>query len=135
MAKLSQRQFLVNVSGIAGNFQTKSGGETSSETTKNYDGGSLNAEVLASPAETDNITVSRAYDYLRDSQAHRDARKKVGRWRTTISVTPTNEDLVAMGTPTTYPNALLVRVSEPDVDSSSGDVAMFELEFAVGSVA
>lgn len=133
-APASQRQFLVNVSGVPGNFQTKTGGETSSETTKNYDGGSLVPDVLASPAETDNITVSRAYNFARDYQAHAAARKKVGRWRTTISVTPTDEDLVATGTPTTYPNALLVRVSEPDVDSSSGDVAMFELEFAVGSV-
>jgi hypothetical protein len=133
-APASQRQFIVNVSGIPGNFQTKSGGETSSDTTKNYDGGSLVPDVLASPAETDNITVSRAYNYERDHNAHVAARRKVGRWRTTVSVTPTDEDLKTIGDPTTYPDALLVRVSEPDVDSSSGDVAMFELEFAVGSV-
>ena len=134
MAASSQRMFIVNVSGIPGNFDTKSGGETTSETTKHYDGGSLTPEVLASPPETDNITVSRAWKYERDYDAQRLARKRVGRWRTTVSVTPTNEDLIAVGDPTTYPNALLVRVSEPDADSSSGDTATFELEFAIEGV-
>lgn len=130
----SQRQFLVSVSGISGYFQTKSGGETSSETTKNYDGGSLKGEVLAGPAETENITVSRAYNYARDYTAHASARRQVGRWRTTVSVTPTNVDLVASGKATVYSNALLVRVSEPEVDSGGNDPAVFELEFAIGSV-
>ena len=134
MGASSQRMFLVNVSGISGNFDTKSGGETTSETTKHYDGGSLTPEVLASPPETDNITVSRAWKFDRDYDAHRLARQRVGRWRTTLSVTPTNEDLIAVGNPVTYPNALLVRVSEPDADSSSGDTATFELEFAVEAV-
>jgi hypothetical protein len=135
VAPASQKMFLVNVSGIPGYFDTKSGGETSSETSKHYDGGSLIPDVLAAPAETDNITVSRSWKFSRDFAAHRAARKQVGRWRTTVSVTPTDEDLVAVGEPTTYTDALLVRVSEPEYDSSSGDPATFELEFAVGAVA
>jgi len=134
MAASSQRMYLVTVAGISGTFQTKSGGDTTSDVTKNYNGGATTPELLASPAETDNITVSRAYDHDRDYQAHKNARAKVGRWRTTISVTPTDADLNSRGKATQYPNALLVRVSEPDVDSSSGDASMFELEFAVGAV-
>lgn len=129
-----QMNFLVSVSGISGLFQTKTGGDTSSDVTKNWDGGSLTPAMLTTPASTDNITVSRAWDTSRDRTAHAAARKKVGRWVTTVSVTPTNDDLVAVASPTVYSNAVLVRVSEPPVDSSSGDPATFELEFAVGSV-
>lgn len=134
MASSSQKMFLVTVTGISGTFMTKSGGDTSSDVTKVYNGGATVPELLAAPAETDNITVSRAYDHDRDYQAHKNARAKVGRWRTTISVTPTDLDLTSRGSATTYPNALLVRVSEPDVDSSSGDAATWELEFSVGNV-
>lgn len=134
VAPASQQAWLVNVSGIPGYWQSKSGGEKSSETTKDYDGGSLEPEVLASPAEIDNITVSRSYKPSRDYEALRVASSRVGRWRTTVSITPTDEDLIANGPPRTYPNALLVRCSEPEVDRSSGDPATWELEFAVGVV-
>jgi hypothetical protein len=132
-APSSQRMFLVSVSGFAGYFQTKSGGEKSSETTKDYDGGSLTPEVLAAPAEIDNVTVARSYKFSRDYSAQRAASAQVGRLRTTLSVTPTDEDLVAIGPPRTYPDALLVRVSEPEVDASSGDAATWEMEFAIGA--
>jgi hypothetical protein len=133
-APSSQRQFLVKVSGISEYFDSKTGGETSSEVSKHHNGGILVPDILAAPPETDNIVVTRGWKHDRDAVAHRSARKKVGFWRTTIVVTPTNESLVAIGTPTTYTNALLVRVSEPDYDASSGDPATFELEFAVGAV-
>lgn len=134
MASSSQRQFLVQVTGISGLFMTKTGGDTTSDVSKVYNGGSTTPELLASPAETDNIIVARAYDHSRDYQAHKNARAKVGRWRTTISVTPTDEDLNSLGNASTYPNALLVRVSEPDYDSSGGDATTWELEFAIGAV-
>lgn len=134
MASSSERSFLVVVNGISGTFQTKTGGDTTSDVTMNYNGGSTTPELLAAPAATANIIVSRSYDHSRDYQAHKNARAQVGRWSTNISVTPTDADLNSLGSPTQYPNALLVRVSEPDVDSSSGSVAMFELEFAIGAV-
>jgi len=135
-ASSSQRMFLVTVNGISGTFQTKTGGDTTSDVTKNYNGGATSPELLAAPAETDNITVSRIYNHDRDYAIHKQLRAKVGRWRTTISVTPTDEDLNSLGSgkATQYPNALLVRTSEPDYDSSGSDGAMLELEFAVGSV-
>jgi hypothetical protein len=134
VAPSTQQAWLVSVSGIPGYWQTKSGGEKSSETTKDYDGGSLEPEVIASPAEIDNITVSRSYKPSRDLEALRMASSKVGRWRTTVSITPTDEDMMANGQPRTYPNALLVRCTEPEVDRSSGDPATWELEFAVAVV-
>lgn len=133
MPKSAQRQFLVKVSGIDGYFSTKSGGNISADTNKHYDGGAIVPDVLASPAQAENVTVSRAFDVAVDPDRLAGLRAKVGRWRTTISVTPTDEDLIATGTPVVYPEALLVGMTEPDYDSSGGDVATWELEFAIGA--
>lgn len=130
----AQRQSLVKVSGIDGYFLTKTGGDTSSDTSKVYDGGNPTPAVIASPAETDNITVSRGWDNNRDNPLLRRLRPLVGKFRATVSVTPTDEDLVAQGEPTVYSDALLVRMTDPEADGSSGDAKMFELEFAIGSV-
>ena len=131
--KSAQRQFLVKVAGIEGYFASKSGGDISADTNKVYDGGADTPDVLAGPAEADNITVTRPYDLQRDDPVLRNLRKRVGRWTTTVSITPTDRDLIAIGTPQVYPEALLVGITEPETDASSGDSAEFELEFAVGS--
>lgn len=131
--KSSQRQFLVKVAGIEGYFMTKSGGNISADTNKVYDGGSLDPEVISSPAEADDVTVSRGYDPYRDGPILSQLRKSVGRLRATVSVTPTDADLAAIGDPVVYSDALLTGVNEPEYDASSGDAATFELTFAVGS--
>lgn len=130
--KAAQRQFLVKVSGIDGYFTTKSGGNVSAETNKHYDGGSLKPDVIASPAEAENITCGRAYDSTRDPALLKRLRQQVGRLRTTVSVTPTNEDLVAIAEPVVYSDAILVGLTEPDVDAGGADVATWEVEFAIG---
>lgn len=133
MAKSAQRQFLVKVAGIDGYWMTKSGGNIASDTNKVYDGGADQPDVLAGPAEADNVTVSRAYDLQRDLAVLERLRKQVGRWQTTVSITPTDRDLIAVAKPQVYPEALLVGLTEPETDSSSGDAATFELEFAIGA--
>lgn len=135
MPKASQRQFLAKVSGIDGYFATKTGGDTSSDASDVYDGGSLTPEKLASPSTTDDVTLGRPYDPNRDQDVIRRLRPLVGRWRTTVSVQPTDADLVALGRPDTYANALLIGLTSPEVDAASGDAAVFELTFAVESVA
>lgn len=129
----AQRQSLVKVSGIDGFFLTKAGGDKSADTTKVYDGGNPRPAVIAGPAEADNITVSRGYDNDRDDPILVRLRQQVGRFRATVSVTPTDEDLIAQGTPEVYPDALLVRLGEPAADGSSSDGKSYELEFAVGT--
>jgi hypothetical protein len=131
--KASQRQFLVKAAGIEGYFMTKSGGNISSDTNKVYDGGKTEPEVIASPAEADDVTISRGFDPYRDGPILADLRRRVGRFRTTVSVTPTDEDLVAIGEPTVYPDALLTGLNEPEHDAGSGDAATFELTFAIGA--
>lgn len=129
----SQRQRLVKVAGWDGYFATSEGGEVSAEGTKAWDGGQLTPEVLSTPAETDNITVSRPYRPALHAEKLREWKKRVGRLRTTLSIADTDEDLDAgvLDSVETYPAALLVRVKPPQSDASSSDANTFELEFAV----
>lgn len=129
--KSAQRQFLVKVRGIEGHFMTKTGGEITAPTTKVWDGGRKKPDILSGPAEAGNITVSRVFRTHRDNAALRQLRRGVGYWRTTISIQPLNANLDRVGKPTVYPDALLVGLTEPDVDASSGDAAILSLEFAV----
>jgi len=126
--------FRTYVSGITGYWATCTGGETSSDVSPYWDGGSQQPEMLASPAQRSNVTVARAYNRDRDYAILAKARNNVGKWTTTISKQPTDEDGTSSGKPTVYSGALLVRVSEPDQDSSGGDAAMWEMEFAVSAV-
>lgn len=135
MAKMASRQHLVKVSGIPDYFATFSGGSVSADTNKVYDGGNLVPEVLSGPAEADNITVGRPFDLNRDPQIIASLRRQVGTYTATISVQPTDRNLNAVGKPRVFPNALLVSITEPDYDATSGDAAQIELEFAVGSYA
>lgn len=132
--KLSQRQFLAKVQGIEGYFMTKTGGNISSEVTKAYDGGSAIPDLIAAPKEVENITVSRGFDAVRDGQLLRVLRGKVGVFETTVTVTPTDRDYATIDQPVVYSPALLVGLNEPEVAADSGDLATFELVFAVGDV-
>lgn len=131
--KSSQRQFLVKVEGIEGYFARKTGGNIAAETSKAYDGGNPTPDLISSPANAEDVNCGRTWETERDAPLFRRLRPLVGVWRTTVSVTPTDRDLVVSGEPTTYPGALLVGVTEPEVDASSGDPAEIELVFAVSS--
>ena len=131
----AQRQFLVKVSGIDGYFAQKTGGGVSSDVSRVFDGGSLVPEVLASPAQAGDVTVSRPWNPDRDAAVLARMRTLVARWRTTISVHPTDADLVPIGSPTVYANALLTAVGDPEADAGSGDPPTLSLTFAVPTVA
>ena len=135
MPKSAQRQFLVKFSGVEGYFATKTGGDTTADASDVYDGGKLTPEKLASPPTTDDVVIGRPFDPVRDRPLIRRLRPQVGRMRATVSVQDTDADLVAIGKPTVYSNALLVGVTDPEADAGSGDAATFELTFAVESVA
>lgn len=130
----AQRQFLAKIEGIEGYFNQKTGGNRTSDASKIYNGGQVDPEVLASPATTDDITLTRGFSPYRDGPILRQLRQRVGRWRTTVSVTPTDEDLVVVDEPTVYANALLTGLSEPEYSAESGDAATYEVTFAVGGV-
>lgn len=135
--KSANRQFLVSIAGINGYgyWASKSGGEVTADSSKVFDGGTLVPDVLASPPEVGDITITRPYDPERDQPIINMLLGQVGNWRTTISVTPTYGDLsVVRGVKgRTYANCLLTGVREPEPDASSGDASDYELTFAVGS--
>jgi hypothetical protein len=133
MAKSSERQFLVKVAGLEGLFMTKTGGDITAPTSKVYDGGNLTPEVMAGPAEAANVVISRAFDPLVDGPILTSLRQQVGSYTDTLSVTPTDRDLVALGNPTVYSDALLVGLTEPTFDAASGNPSNYDLEFAIGA--
>lgn len=133
--KAAQRQFVVTVDGIDTPFAQKSGAEVTSDATKVYDGGSVTPDVIAAPPEVGDLTLTRPYDPLRDQELLTTLITRVGQWRTTVSVQPTEGDMrAARVKPRVYPGALLIGVREPEVDASSGDAADYELTFAVGGI-
>jgi hypothetical protein len=126
----TERQSLVTVAGIVDYFSHMSGGEVTSTTTDVWDGGKTTAEKLAGPPTTANITVSRPFRPGRDQAILKALRPLVGRWRATVSKQWTDADLIAIGDPDVYPNALLIRVAPSAADASSASTGMMELEFA-----
>lgn len=128
----AKRQALIKVGGIDGYFAQKTGGEVSSDNNKAWDGGARKPQIVAAPPQTDDVVVTRPYDPDLHQNLIEDLKGKVGTWTTTISVTPTRTDLTATKTtPTVHPNALLTKVRAPEFDAGSGDIADFELTFAV----
>lgn len=133
--KVARRQWLVTVAGIAGTFTTKTGGNITAANSKVFDGGSPTPQILSGIPEVDNVTVGRPWDSNRDASIVKTLRPKVGSFETTITIQQTDRDFNAIGDPIVYAGALLVGLTFPEADSSSGDASTFDLEFAVASVA
>lgn len=146
MAKISQRQVVasvVPVTGLAGHptgprfngyFAQVSGGEITASVEKVYDGGDRFPQTICAPAEIGDITVTRHYDPDRDGAAIKSARRLVGAAYYDVSVFDLNCDLIVYGTERVYPEALLVGMSEPEGDSSSGAPATFSMTFSISTV-
>lgn len=151
MAKLSQRQILAEINPINADhpkwtgfkFAQISGGEITASVEKVYPGGAKFPEVLCAPAEIGDLTLTAHYD---DSQVDSptstgiakkisDLRGLVGRAYYNVTVSTYDCDLKVNGLDRTYANCLLVGITEPDGDSSSGAPATFALTFSVQSVA
>lgn len=126
----AQREFLVTVSGIEGYWARKEGGATTADATKAWDGGSLRPSVLTAPAETDDVTLTRPFRVERDAAVVARLKRIVGRSAHTITVVPTDRDLVPAGPPEVY-TGVLRSVTGPPVDASSGDASTVELVFAI----
>lgn len=151
MAKATQRQIVAEiqpVTNIPGHtsgpsfpkyFATVSGGEISASVEKVYDGNSTFPEVLCAPAEIGDITVSRFYDPDEDGDDDHSKlsklRQLVGMTYYDINIYTLNCDLKQPGSERTYSRALLVGLTEPDGDASSGAPASYSLTFAVSQIA
>lgn len=147
MSKATQRQIVAEISpvrGIRGHspgpsfgkkyFSTVSGGEISASVEKVYDGGARFPETLCAPAEIGDITVSKHYDPDEDHGRLNKLRQLVGATYYDVKVYTLNCDLAEPGSERVYPRALLVGLTEPDGDSSSGAPATFSLTFSVSRI-
>jgi hypothetical protein len=136
--RYAQRQILAKCTPIAGAgaptindyFAQISGGEITASVEKVYLGGEPFPTTLCAPSEVGDITLTK--HYADDMQAVLKAlRPLVGRAYYSISVTDVDCGLAAHQTQRTYSSALLVGMSEPEGDASSGAPVTFALTFAV----
>ena len=151
MSKVSQRQVLASVVPVEPQkhpkwtgfyFAQVSGGEITASVEKIYEGGKLRPTVLCAPSEVGDITLTAHYDDDRNAAdgptgiADKIAtlRPLVGRAQYDITVETFDCDLKVPGTDRVYAKALLVGITEPDGDSSSGAPATFSLTFAISDV-
>lgn len=146
MGKSAQRQIVAEIqpSPIAGThsrgpafngyFAQVSGGEITASVEKVYDGGAKFPETLCAPSEIGDITVTRFYDPDRDGSGLKLVRQLVGSTYYNLNVFDLDCDLKVYGTERVYPNALLVGLTEPEGDSSSGAPSTFSLTFSISQV-
>ena len=159
MSKVSQRQVLAyitpnsftmlgtnpepppsfsNSAGSAFLFAQVSGGEITASVEKIYEGGAKRPTVLCAPAEIGDITLTAHYDDDVSanglSTAIRKLRQFVGVGFYDITIKTFNCGLTTAANDRVYSQSLLVGLTEPDGDSSSGAPTTFALTFSVSDV-
>lgn len=138
--KLAQRQIIAEITplgggavtgpSLSGYFAQVSGGEITASVEKIYTGGNPFPETLCAPSEVGDITLTKHYDAdLRTTL--NSLRTKVGRAYYEIKIYDTDCDLKNSQSERVYAQALLVGLSEPEGDASSGAPATFALTFAI----
>jgi hypothetical protein len=123
-------------------FAQVSGGEITASVEKIYEGGAKRPTVLCAPAEIGDITLTAHYDDETRNSAGADGLAKkisllralVGQAFYDINIKNYDCDLAVRGTDRVYKSSLLVGLTEPDGDSSSGAPATFALTFSVSDV-
>ena len=140
MAKLAQRQIIAeitaltndNITGpnLSGFFAQVSGGEITAAVEKIYVGGLPFPQVLCAPSEVGDVTLTRHYDSDFRTLLQ-EARLVVGRAYYEIKIYDTNCDIADKTSERIYAKALLVGLSEPEGDASSGAPATIALTFAI----
>lgn len=151
MSKIAQRQLVASVTpSQIGNTETPpapgrdgdltyfaqvTGGEITASVEKIYIGGKLFPEVLCAPAEIGDITVTRHYSSDVDGPFLAGVRQMVGRAYYDIQIDELNCNVAVPELQRSYPQALLVGLTEPDGDAASGAPATYSLTFSIQSVA
>jgi hypothetical protein len=138
MAKLSQRQILAKIAAVqptvhpdlSGYFAQVSGGEITAAVEKIYVGGEKFPELLCAPSEVGDITITKHYDDA-DRGKLNQLRQYVGSAFYNVTIYYLNCDISSGKPDRAYSNCLLVGLTEPDGDSSSGAPATFALTFSV----
>ena len=119
-------------------FAQVSGGEITASVEKIYEGGAKRPTVLCAPAEIGDITLTAHYDDDITTGgialAIRKLRQFVGVGFYDITIQTYNCGLTSTANDRIYSNALLVGLTEPDGDSSSGAPTTFALTFSISDI-
>lgn len=144
MAKVAQRQIVAEITPksvgghetgpiIGGFFSQISGGEITAAVEKVYSGGNQFPEVLCAPAEIGDLTLTRHWDPGDHTNLSK-MRQLVGRTYYDVTVYTLNCDLKEPGSERIYDKCLLVGITEPEGDASSGAPATYALTFSVSTI-
>jgi len=140
--KLAQRQIIAEITPVSGAvtgpvlsgyFAQVSGGEITAAVEKIYIGGQAFPEVLCAPSEVGDVTLTKHYDSDMRTLINQ-VRPVVGRAYYDIKIYDTDCDLKNLQSERVYAGALLVGLSEPEGDASSGAPATIALTFAISGV-
>jgi hypothetical protein len=138
MAKLSQRQILAKIAPVTptvhppldGYFAQVSGGEITAAVEKIYVGGEKFPELLCAPSEVGDITLTKHYSDDERGTINK-LRQYVGSAFYNVTIYYLNCDISSGKPDRAYSSCLLVGLTEPDGDSSSGAPATYALTFSV----
>lgn len=117
-----------------GTFQTRTGGETTSETSKYRPGGMQKQKVRKGQSDTGDVTITREHEQERDIDLERQLRVVSGYAEMVVSDQPLGSDGTPFGKPTTYTGTLM-SVNGGDSDAESSDGRVLELVMMVTEVA
>lgn len=109
-----------------GVFDTWSGGNVTADNTKHRRGGMGEQVAVGGPSTIDDVTISRDYDLERDHQHAHWLSNAVGRAWVVAAKQYLDTDGVKFGRPIII-TGVLIGYNQPEGDSDSGDVAMFEI--------
>ncbi len=136
MNNISEGNWLVEVAGIPGTFQTKTGGDTEVEHVTERDAGKYDRNVYQGPPITGDLTVGRGYQVPRDQDIRNTLIQRMQsghRWETTITARPLDEANGVLGKPQVF-QAVLKRIGNPEKNANSAQPSRFELTFTVVAV-
>ena len=116
-------------------FTQISGGEITASVEKVYSGGKHKPEVLCAPMEIGDVTLTSNFEDSGDIYTNiQEMRELVGRCYYDITAFILDCGLANPNPARKYTAALLVGISEPEGDASSGAPTTFALTFAITNV-
>lgn len=109
-----------------GVFDTWEGANVTADNTKHRRGGMGPQIAIGGPVTIEDLTISRDYDLTRDNPHHHWLAGAVGRGIVVATKQWLDSDGVKFGKPVVI-TGVLIGFNDPEGDSDSGDVSMFEL--------
>lgn len=116
-----------------GVWDKMSGGEVDSEETKYKPGGMEPELSLGGSKSVGNLTISRIYDLDRDHAQVKSLMNKAGTADVTVTKQPLDVNAIPYGEALVY-KGKLKKVTAPEVDSTSSDPGMIELEVSAAGI-